>query len=345
MVGEKLRMDKLLEVKNLEVNFETNYGEIKAVRNVSFNLEKGEILAIVGESGCGKTMLCRSIIRLLPKNGYISNGEVLLANKDLSKIKEDEMSKIRGKDISMIFQDPMTSLNPTMSVGKQIAEVVIIHNKINKSKAKQRTIELMELVGIEDAENRYNQYPYHFSGGMRQRIVIAISLACNPQILIADEPTTALDVRVQRQILDLLKSIQRKSGISIIFITHDFGVVAKIADRVAVMYAGKIIEIGRKEEIFLNAAHPYTIGLLESLRAINKNNEYLPTIEGMPPNLLNPPQGDAFAIRNKKPLVIDFLEEPPMFKISESHYAATWLLHPKASKAREQIRINEEQVN
>lgn len=338
-------MGKLLEVKNLEVNFETNYGEIKAVRNVSFNLEKGEILAIVGESGCGKTMLCRSIIRLLPKNGYISNGEVLLANKDLSKIKEDEMSKIRGKDISMIFQDPMTSLNPTMSVGKQIAEVVIIHNKINKSKAKQRAIELMELVGIEDAENRYNQYPYHFSGGMRQRIVIAISLACNPQILIADEPTTALDVRVQRQILDLLKSIQRKSGISIIFITHDFGVVAKIADRVAVMYAGKIIEIGRKEEIFLNAAHPYTIGLLESLRAINKNNEYLPTIEGIPPNLLNPPQGDAFAIRNKNPLVIDFLEEPPMFKISESHYAATWLLHPKASKAREQIRINEEQVN
>lgn len=338
-------MDKLLEVKNLEVNFETNYGEVKAVRNVSFDLYKGESLAIVGESGCGKTMLCRSIIRLLPKNGHISNGEVFLANKDLTKIKENEMSKIRGKDISMIFQDPMTSLNPTMSVGKQIAEVVEIHNKINKAKAKKRAIELMELVGIEDAENRYNQYPYHFSGGMRQRIVIAISLACNPKILIADEPTTALDVRVQRQILDLLKSIQRKSDISIIFITHDFGVVAKMADRVAVMYAGKIIEIGKKEEIFLDAAHPYTIGLLELLRAINKSNKYLPTIEGIPPNLLNPPKGDAFAIRNKNPLVIDFLEEPPMFKISESHYAATWLLHPKARKAREQIRINGEQVN
>lgn len=345
MVGEKLRMDKLLKVKNLEVNFETNYGEVKAVRNVSFDLDKGEILAIVGESGCGKTMLCRSIIRLLPKNGYISNGEVLLANKDLTKINETEISKIRGKDVSMIFQDPMTSLNPTMSVGKQIAEVVKIHNKIDKAKAKKRAIELMELVGIEDAENRYNQYPYHFSGGMRQRIVIAISLACNPKILIADEPTTALDVRVQRQILDLLKSIQRKSDISIIFITHDFGVVAKMADRVAVMYAGKIIEIGKKEEIFLDAAHPYTIGLLESLSAINKSNKYIPTIEGIPPNLLNPPKGDAFAIRNKKPLVIDFLEEPPMFKISESHYAATWLLHPKASKAREQIRVNEEQVN
>lgn len=338
-------MDKLLEVKNLEVNFETNYGEVKAVRNVSFDLYKGESLAIVGESGCGKTMLCRSIIRLLPKNGHISNGEVFLANKDLTKIKENEMSKIRGKDISMIFQDPMTSLNPTMSVGKQIAEVVEIHNKINKAKAKKRAIELIELVGIEDAENRYNQYPYHFSGGMRQRIAIAISLACNPKILIADEPTTALDVRVQRQILDLLKSIQRKSDISIMFITHDFGVVAKMADRVAVMYAGKIIEIGKKEEIFLDAAHPYTIGLLELLRAINKSNKYLPTIEGIPPNLLNPPKGDAFAIRNKNPLVIDFLEEPPMFKISESHYAATWLLHPKVRKAREQIRINGEQVN
>ena len=242
----------------------------------------------------------------------------------------------------MIFQDPMTSLNPTICVGKQIAEVVKIHNKTSKSEAKKKAIELMELVGIEDAVNRYNQYPYQFSGGMRQRIVIAISLACNPKILIADEPTTALDVRVQYQILDLLKSIQKEKKLSIIFITHDFGVVSKIADRVAVMYAGKIIEIGKKEEILLNAKHPYTIGLLGCLPSMNKGKEYLEVIEGMPPNLLNPPKGDAFAIRNKNPLVIDFLEEPPMFKVSESHYAATWLLHPKAMKL---ISVKEEQVN
>lgn len=338
-------MNKLLEVKNLEVNFNTDYGEVKAIRNVSFNLYRGEVLAIVGESGCGKTMLCRSIIKLLPKNGYIKGGKILLEGNDLSKLKEKDMTKIRGKDISMIFQDPMTSLNPTISIGKQITEAVKIHNNLNRTQAKKRAIELMEIVGIDNAELRYNQYPYHFSGGMRQRIVIAISLASNPKILIADEPTTALDVRVQHQILDLLKSIKSKINISIIFITHDFGVVAKIADRVAVMYAGKIVEIGKKEEIFLNAEHPYTISLMSALPSLNKDKGYLETIEGIPPNLLNPPRGDAFAIRNKNPLIIDFLEEPPMFKISETHYAATWLLHPKASKVKEKIRINEEQVN
>ena len=301
-------MNKLLEVKDLEVNFKTDYGEVKAIRKVSLDLYSGEVLAIVGESGCGKSILCRSILKLLPKNGYIRSGKVNLLGNDITKLKEKDMSKIRGKDISMIFQDPMTSLNPTISVGKQIAEVIKIHNKISKNEAKKRAVELMDLVGIEDAENRYNQYPYHFSGGMRQRIVIAISLACRPKVLIADEPTTALDVRVQRQILDLLKSIQRKTNISIIFITHDFGVVSEIADRIAVMYAGKIIEIGKKEEIFLDAVHPYTIGLMSCLPTLNKNKEYLETIEGMPPNLLNPSKGDAFAIRNKNPLVIDFLE-------------------------------------
>lgn len=335
-------MNKLLEVKNLEVNFKTDCGEVKAIRNVSFDLYNGEILTIVGESGCGKSMLCRSLIKLLPNNGYIRNGEILLNNYDLVKIKEKNITKIRGKDIAMIFQDPMTSLNPTICVGKQIAEVIKIHNKTSKAEAKKKAIELMELVGIEDAVNRYNQYPYHFSGGMRQRIVIAISLACNPRILIADEPTTALDLRVQCQILDLLKSIQKERKLSIIFITHDFGVVSKIADRVAIMYAGKIIEIGKKEEILLNAKHPYTIGLLGCLPIRNKGKEYLEVIEGMPPNLLNLPKGDAFAIRNKNPLVIDFLEEPPMFKVSESHYAATWLLHPKAMKV---ISVKEEQVN
>ena len=342
----------ILKVNNLQTEFSVGKKKVHAVNGVSFELKKGEILGIVGESGCGKSATAHSLLRLLPKNGNIIGGsiEYTYDNGETVELTELEstsarLRKIRGKEISMIFQDPMTSLNPTISVGKQIVEVLKIHNNIGKAEAKKRAIELMELVGIDNAEYRYNQYPYHFSGGMRQRIVIAISLACNPKLLIADEPTTALDVRVQRQILDLLKSIQRKTNISIIFITHDFGVVSEIADRIAVMYAGKIVEIGKKEEIFLNPIHPYTIGLMSCLPILNNNKEYLETIEGMPPNLLNPPKGDAFAIRNKKPLIIDFLEEPPMFKVSESHYAATWLLHPKASKIREEIKINEEQAN
>ena len=335
---------KVLEVKNLQVNLKTKYGEVKAVRDVSFDLKKDEILTIVGESGSGKSVLCRSILKLLPENGYIKNGDILLNGTNICNLTDKMMSKVRGKEISMIFQNPMTSLNPTISVGKQISEAIRVHNKVTRAEAKRRAIELIDFVGIDESESRYKQYPYEFSGGMRQRIAIAIALACNPKILIADEPTTALDSIMQNKILNLIKSIQKKTNISIIFITHDMEVVNKIADRIAVMYAGKIVEIGKKEEIFSNPIHPYTVGLMSSRVSFNMEKEYLPTIEGVPPNLLNPPKGDAFAIRNKNPLVIDFLEEPPMFKVSESHYAATWLLHPKAAIARDEINAKEEKL-
>ncbi|SJR47838.1 Glutathione import ATP-binding protein GsiA [Clostridioides difficile] len=327
-----------MEVNNLSVSFKVEEGEVQAVRNVSFNLKKGETLAIVGESGCGKSVLCKSLMRILPYNGYIKNGEVLLKSSDLVKKSEKEMEDIRGKNISMIFQDPMTSLNPTISIGKQIAEAVIIHQGISKSEAKKRAIELIELVGIDNPEKRFKQFPHHFSGGMRQRIVIAIALACNPDVLIADEPTTALDVTIQAQIIDLIKDLQHKIGLSIIFITHDLGVVATIADRIAVMYAGKIVEIGTVEDIFYDPRHPYTWGLLGSLPTLDSQDDYLYNIPGMPPNLLNPPKGDAFAIRNKNALKIDYEKEPPMFKINDTHSAATWLLHPDAPEV--DVRVN-----
>ncbi|MDK3308696.1 ABC transporter ATP-binding protein [Clostridioides difficile] len=333
-------MEHLLEVNNLSVSFKVEEGEVQAVRNVSFNLKKGETLAIVGESGCGKSVLCKSLMRILPYNGYIKNGEVLLKSSDLVKKSEKEMEDIRGKNISMIFQDPMTSLNPTISIGKQIAEAVIIHQGISKSEAKKRAIELIELVGIDNPEKRFKQFPHHFSGGMRQRIVIAIALACNPDVLIADEPTTALDVTIQAQIIDLIKYLQHKIGLSIIFITHDLGVVATIADRIAVMYAGKIVEIGTVEDIFYDPRHPYTWGLLGSLPTLDSQDDYLYNIPGMPPNLLNPPKGDAFAIRNKNALKIDYEKEPPMFKINDTHSAATWLLHPDAPEVDVPVRVN-----
>lgn len=329
-----------MEVNNLSVSFKVEEGEVQAVRNVSFNLKKGETLAIVGESGCGKSVLCKSLMKILPYNGYIKNGEVLLKSSDLVKKSEKEMEDIRGKNISMIFQDPMTSLNPTISIGKQIAEAVIIHQGISKSEAKKRAIELIELVGIDNPEKRFKQFPHHFSGGMRQRIVIAIALACNPDVLIADEPTTALDVTIQAQIIDLIKDLQHKIGLSIIFITHDLGVVATIADRIAVMYAGKIVEIGTVEDIFYDPRHPYTWGLLGSLPTLDSQDDYLYNIPGMPPNLLNPPKGDAFAIRNKNALKIDYEKEPPMFKINDTHSAATWLLHPDAPEVDVPVRVN-----
>lgn len=329
-----------MEVNNLSVSFKVEEGEVQAVRNVSFNLKKGETLAIVGESGCGKSVLCKSLMRILPYNGYIKNGEVLLKSSDLVKKSEKEMEDIRGKNISMIFQDPMTSLNPTISIGKQIAEAVTIHQGISKSEAKKRAIELIELVGIDNPEKRFKQFPHHFSGGMRQRIVIAIALACNPDVLIADEPTTALDVTIQAQIIDLIKDLQHKIGLSIIFITHDLGVVATIADRIAVMYAGKIVEIGTVEDIFYDPRHPYTWGLLGSLPTLDSQDDYLYNIPGMPPNLLNPPKGDAFAIRNKNALKIDYEKEPPMFKINDTHSAATWLLHPDAPEVDVPVRVN-----
>lgn len=327
-------MGKLLEVKNLEVSFQTYGGEVQAVRGVSFYLNKGETLAIVGESGSGKSVTSQTIMRLIPTPpGKIKNGQILFNGEDLVKKTDKEMEQIRGRDIGMIFQDPMTSLNPTMKVGHQIMEVIMKHQKLPKSAAKERAIELLRLVGIPMPEKRVNQYPHEFSGGMRQRAMIAIALASNPKLLIADEPTTALDVTIQAQILELMKDIQKKTGTAIIFITHDLGVVANVADRVAVMYAGKIVEMGTVDEIFYDPRHPYTWGLLASMPSLDSDDKAeLASIPGSPPDLTNPPKGDAFAPRNPYAMKIDFEMEPPLFQISDTHYAATWLLHPDAPK-------------
>ncbi len=324
-------MSKLLEVNNLKVSFETYAGEVQAVRGVTFDLKKGETLAIVGESGSGKSVTSKALMGLIPNPpGRIKGGEILLDGKDLTKLTDKQMQNVRGKEVAMIFQDPMTSLNPTMTIGKQIMEGLIKHQNISKSDAKRRAIELLDLVGIPKPEIRVKQYPHQFSGGMRQRVVVAIALACNPKLLIADEPTTALDVTIQAQILELMKRIQKKMESSIIFITHDLGVVANVADRVAVMYAGKIVEIGTVDDIFYNPKHPYTWGLLTSMPSLDSEEEELIAIPGTPPDLLKPPVGDAFAARNPRALKIDFEMEPPMFQVSDTHYAATWLLHEDA---------------
>lgn len=327
--------EPLLEVKNLRINFKTYAGLVQAVRGVDFTLAKGETLAIVGESGSGKSVTSNALMRLIPQPaGRYEDGQILFEGKDLLKLSEREMESIRGNEIAMIFQDPMTALNPTMRVGKQIMEVILTHKKgVSKEAAKQRAIELLAEVGIPDPERRFKQYPHEFSGGMRQRVVIAIALAAEPKILIADEPTTALDVTIQAQILELMKKIQEKNGNAIIFITHDLGVVANVADRVAVMYAGQIVEYGSSHDIFYNPEHPYTWGLLGSMPDLDsEDSEELYTIPGAPPNLINPPLGDAFAPRNPYALAIDYKAEPPFYEVSPGHYAKTWLLHPEAPK-------------
>lgn len=324
-------MSKVLEVSDLHISFHTFGGEVQAIRGVNFDLHDGETLAIVGESGSGKSVTTKSIMRLLPSgNSEIKQGKILYGNKDFAKATEKKMQKVRGKDISMIFQDPMTSLNPTMPIGKQIMEPLLKHRNYNRHQAKKRAIELLDLVEIPKPETRLKQYPHQFSGGMRQRVVIAIALACEPKILIADEPTTALDVTIQAQILDLLKNLQQQIETSIIFITHDLGVVANVADRVAVMYAGKIVEIGTVDEIYYNPQHPYTWGLISSMPTLSTEDEELYVIPGTPPDLLNPPKGDAFAARNPYAMKVDLEEPPPMFQVTDTHYAATWLLHPDA---------------
>lgn len=313
--------EKVLDVKNLEIDFHTYAGDVKAIRNVSFHLNRGETLAIVGESGSGKSVTTRTIIGLLAQNAEIVGGEIDFHNKNLLKIKERDWRKIRGNEISMIFQDPMTSLDPTMKIGQQIAEPLIKHKGAGKKEAWKKALEMMKAVGIPDAEKRINQYPHQFSGGMRQRIVIAIALICEPEILLADEPTTALDVTVQAEILDLMKDLQKKIGTSIIFITHDLGVVAGMADRVSVMYAGEILEYGSVDDIFYNPQHPYTWGLINSMPTLKSKK--LESIPGTPPNLLDPPKGDPFAPRNKYAMKIDLERKPPFFKVSDGHYAAT----------------------
>ena len=269
-------------------------------------MEKGEVLAIVGESGCGKSALCKSIMKLLPKTAKIKSGKILVNGADITDYTEKNMSRLRGELFSMVFQDPMTSLNPTITVGKQIGEAVRIHNKkMSRGQIRQRVIELMQLVEIDRPEERIRQYPHEFSGGMRQRAVMAIALAGDPKILFADEPTTALDVTIQAQILDVFRRIQKKMEMATVFISHDLGVVAGVADRVAVMYAGKIVEIGTAEEILYDPRHPYTWGLLQSLPVLSEGKEWLPTLPGMPPTLIHPPKGDAFAERNVYAMRID----------------------------------------
>ena len=326
-------MSELLEVKNLSVSFFTPEGEVQAVRDVSFSLRAGEVLAVVGESGCGKSVLCKSIMKLLPPAARIKSGSIAVNGADITAYRERDMRKLRGRLFSMVFQDPMTSLDPTMTIGAQIAEAVRVHRpEISKPELHTCVVELMALVGIERPEERMKLYPHNFSGGMRQRSVMAAALAGSPSILFADEPTTALDVTIQAQILDLLRDIQQKLGTATVFVTHDLGVVAREADRVAVMYAGKIVETGTAEEIFYDPRHPYTWGLLRALPALSRGRETLYTIPGMPPTLLDPPRGDAFACRNEYALAIDYEEEPPMFRVTDTHYAATWLLDERAPK-------------
>ena len=332
-------MSKLLEVKNLCTEFSSKSGTVRAVRNVSWSIEQGEVLGIVGESGSGKSVFTKSFMGLLDANGSISSGTIDYYGADdgkpirLSELtKEKDWLKVRGHEIAMIMQDPMTSLNPLKTIGDQIMEAVELHQGLKGKAAKEKTLEYLRDVGITDAEKRFDQYPHEFSGGMRQRVVIAIAVACNPQILICDEPTTALDVTIQAQILELLKEMRVKYNLTIILITHDLGVVANIADRVAVMYAGDIVEIGTSDEIYYDPRHPYTWALLSSMPQMGIKGEDLFNIQGTPPNLFTEIHGDAFAPRNPQALKIDFVKRPPYFTVSPTHKAKTWLLDPRAPK-------------
>lgn len=323
--------ETILSIENLRIHFETFAGEVQAIRGVNLKLQKGETLALVGESGSGKSVTAKSVMKLLSNNAVVKEGAIIFKGENILEKSERDMQSIRGKKIAMVFQDPMTSLDPTMKIGKQITEVIIKHEKASKEEANKRAEELLELVGIPNAKERMKQYPHQFSGGQRQRIVIAIALACNPDVLIADEPTTALDVTIQAQILELLKELQQQFQMAIIFITHDLGVVANVADRVAVMYAGKVVEVGTVDEVFYNPQHPYTWGLLRSMPTLH-TGDTLYAIPGSPPDLLDPPVGDAFALRSDVALEIDRVKEPPMFEVSPTHFAATWLLDPRAPK-------------
>ena len=322
--------ETILSVKDLEVSFRAYGGKVQAVRGISFDLRRGETMAIVGESGSGKSVTSKAIMGILPNNASVDAGSILYDGIDLAHAPENVMHGIRGKRIGLVFQDPLSSLNPIMKVGKQITEV-LTRKGMDKKQAYAQALQLMKDVGIPEAEKRIKQYPFQFSGGMRQRIVIAIALAGNPEVMICDEPTTALDVTVQAKILELINSLKAERNLSVIFITHDLGVVAQMADRICVMYAGKIVETGTTEEIFLQPAHPYTWALLSSMPDLD-TRERLAAIPGTPPNMICPPKGDAFAPRNPYALNIDFEEEPPVFRLSDTHYAATWLLHPRAAK-------------
>lgn len=321
----------ILSVRDLQVSFATFGGEVQALRGVSFDLYKGETLAIVGESGCGKSVTVNTIIGLLQQPpAMIKNGSILFKGQNLTRLSKKAMRQIQGVDISMIFQDPMTALNPTLQIGEQLMEGLRTHTHVRKDEARQKAIDMLHLVGISNPEERLKQYPHQFSGGMRQRIVIAIALICEPELLIADEPTTALDVTIQAQILELFEEIQRKTGVSIILITHDLGVVAKVAHRIAVMYAGKIVELGEKREIFYQAQHPYTKGLLNSVPRLDLKEEELIPIYGTPPDLFSPPEGCPFAARCAYAMEVCEHLHPDETKISGTHLVNCWLQDERA---------------
>ncbi|NLL30286.1 MAG: ABC transporter ATP-binding protein [Clostridiales bacterium] len=336
-------MEKLLEVKNLRTSFKTHIGDVQSVRGVSFHLDKGEALGIVGESGCGKSVTMMSIMKLLEENAVINADSIVFDGKDITNLKEADMQKLRGNDMAMIFQDPMTSLNPLFTVGDQLTEHLIKHKKISKAEANKKAIEMLKLVGIPSPEKRLKQYPHEFSGGMRQRVMIAMSLICDPKLIIADEPTTALDVTIQAQILDLMKDLKKKLNTSIILITHDLGVVADLCTRINVMYGGIIVEQGSDEDIFYNPRHPYTWGLLQSVPNPKSDvKEKLTPIEGQPPDLLKPPTGCPFAARCKYAMKVCVDNLPPLFEISKGHKAACWLNHENAPKVEAPIKKGEE---
>lgn len=323
----------ILSVEGLRVQFSLRGKVLNAIRDVSLTLEKGESLAIVGESGSGKSVLCKTFMGLLDANGSITAGHIWFGGEDLTQYTtEKQWLGIRGKKIAMVMQDPMTSLNPLKTVGAQITEAVVLHQGLSGEAARAETVRILGDVGITDPERRYKQYPHEFSGGMRQRVVIAIAVACRPEILICDEPTTALDVTIQAQILHLIRQLKEKYQLTTIYITHDLGVVASVADRIAVMYAGDIVEIGRCEEVFCDPRHPYTWALLSSLPQLAERGDELYSIQGTPPNLFTEIQGDAFAPRNPHALKIDFVKRPPYFEVSPTHRARTWLLDPRAPK-------------
>ncbi len=331
-MSEIRNQEALLKIEDLRISFDTYAGEVQAVRGVDLELRKGEVLAVVGESGCGKTVTAQAIMQLNPSPpARVVSGRILLEDRDLVSMHEREIRRVRGGEISMIFQDPMTSLNPTARIGRQIMEGILKHQKVSRAEARQRALDMLRMVGISNPEERMRQYPYEFSGGMRQRVMIAMALVCNPKILIADEPTTALDVTIQSQIIDLLLELRNKLNTTILIITHDMGVVADIADRVAVMYAGLIVEQGTVRELFYEPAHPYTLGLLQSIPRMNDRNARLVPIEGNPPDLLNPPQGCPFAGRCSRCMRICRELPPEKTMLSGEHFVRCWLQHEYAS--------------
>ena len=323
---------KLLSVRNLKTSFFTHVGEVKAVRGISFDVNEGEVLGIVGESGSGKSVTSLSIMGLLQYPGRVVDGEILLNGEDILTYSKNQMRRVRGKEIAMIFQDPMTSLNPVYTIGNQIMEMILEHEKMSRREARERAIEMLKLVGIPAAEKRIDSYPHEFSGGMRQRVMIALALSCNPKLLIADEPTTALDVTIQAQILNLIKKLNRQFGMTTMLITHDLGVVATVCDKVAVMYGGLIMEYGTADEIFYHPRHPYTMGLLGSIPHVDGGEKRrLIPIDGTPPDLINPPKGCPFSTRCKYCMNVCTQEQPPYFE-EDKHRTMCWLLDGEAPK-------------